>query len=31
MFIVEEVDLVAYDVAGHEIPYSLLFTLYGYV
>jgi hypothetical protein len=31
MFIVEEADLVAYDIAGHEIPYSLLFILYGYV
>jgi hypothetical protein len=31
MFIVEDADLVAYDVAGHEIAYSLLFTLYGYV
>jgi hypothetical protein len=31
MLIVEEAELIASDVAGHEIPYVLLFTLYGYL
>jgi hypothetical protein len=31
MLIVEEAELIAYDIAGHKIPYVLLFTLYGYL
>lgn len=31
MFVVQETDFVVYDTGGHEIPYCMLFTMYGFV
>jgi hypothetical protein len=30
IFVIQETDLVGYTAAGQQIPYSLLFTMYGF-